>query len=84
MGLIPISLPNFAKGETGWVPYVCGTLLLFVLSKTMVSKSMFCSHKISQVSLQKKRDLPTIALDVGTCCSNESEKVTGYIMGLQL
>lgn len=54
MGLIPISLPHFAKKKTDSVPSVCGTWLLFVLSKTMMSKSMFCSHNISQVSLQRK------------------------------
>lgn len=68
MRLIPISLCSSAKQKTDLVPQVHGTLLLFVLSETVLSESILSSHKISQVSLQRKREnITTVELNVGTC-----------------
>lgn len=58
IGLIRISLCNAAEKQTAAVPQVGGMLCVFVLSKAVVSKSMFTSHKISQAVYKGKGKIP--------------------------
>lgn len=59
---------QFCQQTADSVPQVHGTFFLFVLSKTMVSKSSLSSHKISPVSLQRKREnIITTALNMDSC-----------------